>query len=158
MAQMVKNLPAKQEIQIWSLGQEDPLEKGVATHSSIFPWRIPWREEPGRLQSMELQRVGHDWATKYACMLYLESETKWGGWPSPATQQGVRSGLEFESLGLKFSALLTVAQRLPSGVSKATAFLSFCFIHVSSSLSELEAGLTRLMSSTRFCHDFWDLG
>ena len=48
MTQMVKNLPAIQETQVWSLGQEDPLEKGMATHSSILTWRIPWTEEPGR--------------------------------------------------------------------------------------------------------------
>ena len=47
----------------WSLGQEDPLEKEMATHSSTLAWRIPWREEPGRLQSMGSQRVGHDWVT-----------------------------------------------------------------------------------------------
>ena len=57
---MVKNLPAMQETQIFSLGQEDPLEKGMATHSSILAWRILWTEEPGRLQSMGLQRVRHD--------------------------------------------------------------------------------------------------
>ena len=60
VAQMVKNLPAMQETQIFSLGQEDPLEKGMATHSSILAWRILWTEEPGRLQSMGLQRVRHD--------------------------------------------------------------------------------------------------
>jgi len=54
---MVKNLPAVQETQVQSLGWEDPLEKGVATHSSILAWRIPWTEEPGGLQSMELQTV-----------------------------------------------------------------------------------------------------
>ena len=57
---MVKNLPAMQEIQVRSLGQEDPLENGMATHSSILAWKIPWTEEPGRLQSMGSQRVGHD--------------------------------------------------------------------------------------------------
>ena len=51
MAQMVKNLPAMQETQVQSLGWEDPLEKGMATHSSILAWRIPWTEEPDRLQS-----------------------------------------------------------------------------------------------------------
>ena len=56
MAQMVKNPPAMQEIQVQSLGQEDPLEKRMATHSSILAWRIPWTEEPGELQSMESQR------------------------------------------------------------------------------------------------------
>ena len=52
VAQMVKNLPATQETQVPSLGQEDPLQKGIATYSSIFAWRIPWTEEPGSLQSM----------------------------------------------------------------------------------------------------------
>ena len=57
---MVKNLPAMQETQLQSLGWEDPLEKGMATHSNILTWRIPWTEKPGGLQSMGLQRVGHD--------------------------------------------------------------------------------------------------
>ena len=57
MARTVKNLPAMQETLVQSLGQEDPLEKGMATHSSILAWRIPWTEEPGGLQSMGLQRV-----------------------------------------------------------------------------------------------------
>ena len=57
MVRMVKNLPAVQETWIRSLGWEDSLEKGLATHSSILAWIIPWTEEPGRLQSMELQRV-----------------------------------------------------------------------------------------------------
>ena len=60
VAQLVKNLPAMQETQVQSLGQEDPLEKGMVTHSSILAWRIPWMEEPGRLQSMRSQRVRHD--------------------------------------------------------------------------------------------------
>ena len=59
VAQMVKNLPAMQETQVRSLGQEDPLEKGTATHSSILAWKIPWTEEPGRLQSTGLLRVRH---------------------------------------------------------------------------------------------------
>ena len=59
-AQMVKNLPAVQETWVRSLGWEDPLEKGMATHSSILAWRIPWTEDPGKLQSMESQRVRHD--------------------------------------------------------------------------------------------------
>ena len=59
MAQMVKNLPAMQETRVRALGREDPLEKGMATHSSILAWRIPWTEEPGGLQSMVLQRVRH---------------------------------------------------------------------------------------------------
>ena len=60
MTQMVKNLPAMRETQVQSLGQEDLLEKEMATHSSILAWRIPWTVEPGRLQSMGSQRVRHD--------------------------------------------------------------------------------------------------
>ena len=60
MAQTVKNLPAMQETWVRSLGSEDPLEEGTATHSSILAWRIPWTEEPGGLQSIGSQRVGHD--------------------------------------------------------------------------------------------------
>ena len=60
MAQLVKNLPATWETWVRSLGWEDSLEKGKATHSSILAWRIPWTEEPGRLQSMGSQRVGYD--------------------------------------------------------------------------------------------------
>ena len=54
-----------QEMWVWSLGLKDPQKEGMATHSSILAWRIPWTEEPGGLQSMGLQRVGHDWATKH---------------------------------------------------------------------------------------------
>ena len=63
VAQLVKNPPAMWEAWIWSLGGEDPLENGTATHSSILAWRIPWTEEPGKLQSLGSLRVGHDWAT-----------------------------------------------------------------------------------------------
>ena len=64
MTQLVKNLPAMPKIQVRSLGWEDLLEKEMATHSSILAWRIPWTEEPGGLQSMGSQRVGHDYVTK----------------------------------------------------------------------------------------------
>ena len=57
---MVKNLPAMQETQVQSLGQEDPLEKGMATHSSVLAWRITWTVESSGIQFMESQRVGHD--------------------------------------------------------------------------------------------------
>ena len=60
VAQLVKSLPAMQETWVWSLDWKDPLEKETAIHSSILAWRIPWTEEPGGLQSMGLQRVGHD--------------------------------------------------------------------------------------------------
>ena len=60
VAQRLKRLPARRETRVQSLGWEDPLEKEMATHSSILAWRIPWTEEPGRLQSTGSQRVGHD--------------------------------------------------------------------------------------------------
>ena len=69
---MVKNPPAMQETQVQSLGQEDPLEKETATHSSILDWEIPWTEEPGGLQSMRSQRVGHDLATKQWQPVFLQ--------------------------------------------------------------------------------------
>ena len=70
VAQRLKHLPGMRETRVWSLGREDPLEKEMATHSSILAWRIPWREEPGRLQSMGSQRVGHDWETSLHRYLY----------------------------------------------------------------------------------------
>ena len=60
VAQTVKRLPTMRETRVRSLGREDPLEKAMATHSSTLAWKIPWTEEPGRLQSMGSQRVGHD--------------------------------------------------------------------------------------------------
>ena len=60
VAQMAKHLPVVRETWVRSLGREDPLEKGIATHSSILAWKIPWTEEPGGLQSMGSQRVGHN--------------------------------------------------------------------------------------------------
>ena len=66
VAQTVKNLPAMQETQVPSLGQDAPLEKVMATYSSILAWRIPWTGEPGRLQSMGSQRAGHNSVTKHS--------------------------------------------------------------------------------------------
>ena len=63
VAQTVKNPPAMQKIWVQSLGWEDPLDKGMATYSSIVVWRLTWTKEPGRLQFMGLQRVRHDWVT-----------------------------------------------------------------------------------------------
>ena len=62
MAQTVKHLPVIRKTQVRSLGLEDPLEKEMATHSSTLAWKIPWTEEPGRLQSMGSQRVRHDFS------------------------------------------------------------------------------------------------
>ena len=72
VAQRLKHLPVMWETQVWSLGQEDPVEKEMATHSSVLAWRIPWTEEAGRLQSTGSQRVRHDWAASlshwYICI------------------------------------------------------------------------------------------
>ena len=73
---MVKNPPAMPKTQVQSLGQEDPLEKGMATHSSILAWRIPWAEEPGRLQSMVSQSVGHDTDKLFFMNLEIRGHSK----------------------------------------------------------------------------------
>ena len=75
VAQMIKRLPAMQETRVQSLGWEDPLEKEMATLSSILAWRIPWTEEPGRLQSTGSQRVGHNWATFTFTMWFHQEAT-----------------------------------------------------------------------------------
>ena len=74
MAQTVKRLPTIWETRFQSLGGEDPLEKEMATHSNIFAWKIPWTEEPGRLQSMGSQRVGHDWAISLSLFTFFHFE------------------------------------------------------------------------------------
>ena len=66
---MVKNAPAVQEMQVQSLGRNDPLVKEMAIYSSTFAWEIQWSEEPGELQSIGLQRVGHTCATEHTCIL-----------------------------------------------------------------------------------------
>ena len=84
VAQQVRNLPTMQETQetgVWSLGREDPLEEGIATHSSNLAWRIPQTEEPGRLQSIGLQRVSHNWACFCLCVCISAQF-----WASPVTK------------------------------------------------------------------------
>ena len=68
---MVKNLPVMQETGVWSLSWEDPLEKAMGPHSSTLAWKIPWVEEPGRLQSMESLRVRHDWVTSLSLFTFM---------------------------------------------------------------------------------------
>ena len=70
VAQTVKRLSTMQQTWVRSLGREDPLQKEMASHSSTIAWKIPWTEEPDRLQSMGSQRVGHDWATSLSCSRY----------------------------------------------------------------------------------------
>jgi len=74
VAQTVKHLPAMRGTQVRSLGQEDPLQKEMPTHSSTLAWKIPWMEEPGGLQSMWSQRVGHDSVTSLSLTLWLKME------------------------------------------------------------------------------------
>ena len=88
VAQMVKNLPATWETRVQSLGQEDPPEKGMATHSSILAWRIPWREEPGGLQSMGLQRVGHNRATSTTTLRWKTGPVGSSEVHGPSSQTG----------------------------------------------------------------------
>ena len=73
----VKNVPAMQEIWVWSLGWEDPLEKEMAIHSSTIAWKIPWTEEPGRLQSTGSQRVGRDWMTSLSLWAFFGIAFLW---------------------------------------------------------------------------------
>ena len=76
MAQTVKRLPTRRETRFQSLGGEDPLEKEMATHSRIPAWKIPWTEEPGRLQSMGSQRVRHNWATSLSLSFFRRMTNK----------------------------------------------------------------------------------
>ena len=82
VAHMVKNPPATRETWVWSLGWEDPLEEGMAPHSSILARKIPWTEEPGGLQSMGSLRVGHNWATSLSLFTFMHWRRKWQ--PAPA--------------------------------------------------------------------------
>ena len=76
--QMVKHLSTMRETRVWSLGQEDRLEKEMATYSSTLAWKIPWMEEPGWLQSMGSQRVGHDWVSSLSFSRHWSSgPTRW---------------------------------------------------------------------------------
>ena len=116
VAQMVKNQRVMQETWVQSLGQEDPLEKGMATHSSILAWRIPWTGEPARLQSMRSQWVRHNWATN--------THTQFGCCPFPPVtlerfQVSVRKGV---FLGVVRSCSPPDVQILP--VHKASVFHS----------------------------------
>ena len=90
VAQRLKRLSGMQETQVWSLGWEDPLEKEMAPHSSTLAWRISWREEPGRLQSMKSQRVGHDWANSLSLFIFMHWRRKWQ--PTPVFLPGESQG------------------------------------------------------------------
>ena len=100
MAQMVNNLSAIQETRVRSLGQEDSLEKGMATHSNILACRIPWTEKSGRLQPLESQSLGHDWATNAHTTREDHLDSLFSGHQSSKRRQSNRlmfSQLEWES-------------------------------------------------------------
>ena len=90
VAQRVKNVRAMQEMQVQSLGLEDPLEKGMTTHSSILAWKISWTEEPGGLQSMGSLRVRHDWTILLSLFTFMHWRRKWQ--PTPAFLPGESQG------------------------------------------------------------------
>ena len=90
VAQRLKRLPEMQETRVQSLSREDPLEKEMAPHSSILAWRIPWREEPGRPQSMGSQIVRHYWATSLSLFSFMHWRRKWQ--PTPVFLPGESQG------------------------------------------------------------------
>ena len=103
MAQMVKNLSTVQETWVQFLGWKDPLEKGMTTHSSILAWRIPWTEEPGRLQSMGLKRGRHNWVT------FIYIHTLMTGWLcSEKCRATIPNWLQLEQLCFAFPKPLKV--------------------------------------------------
>ena len=91
-ARTVKCLPTMWETRVQSLGREDPLEKGMATHSSILAWKIPWMEEPGSIQFMGLQRVRHNWAT--SLFNFTPRQEYWSGVPFPSPGDLPNPGIE----------------------------------------------------------------
>ena len=112
-----------QETRVRSLGWEDPLEKEMAVHFSTIAWKIPWTEEPGRLQSMGLQKVGYDWATSLSLSIFKSYEKEhnkgiWGEWQDIVTLVKVvrigirwRGGLRKELGNKKFSYLRSEKER-----------------------------------------------
>ena len=96
VAQLVKNLPAVSKMWVQSLGWGDPLEEGMATHSSILAWGIPWTEEPGGLQFMELGTVGHDWTTQPSTCSRLLCVSLW---PQHSTMANITVWFFFFALG-----------------------------------------------------------
>ena len=107
VAQMVNNSPAMQEIQVWFVGQEDPLKEGMSSHSSILAWRIPWIEEPGWPRFMGSQRLGHDWRLTLSLSAWLPSLLMA---PHPWLEGGV-DGLGKEGIASSHRALFSVHLR-----------------------------------------------
>ena len=127
VTQMVKNLPAVQKIWVWSLGQEDPLEKRMTTHSGILAWEIPWTEEYCGLQSTGLQRVGQDWvANTFAFSATFTTDALWDLWkwklyyvspqyPSTQHNSHLEESLSISALGIRRYELQINSKLQPSG-------------------------------------------
>ena len=131
VAQTITNLPAMQGTWAWSLGQGDLLEKGMATHSSILAWRIPWTEKPCGLQSMGLQRVIHDWMTNTSTFHFFMFFFLFPG-SFPATYKLTKISFILKTKSLEFMLLF-----------QAIAWFLFSF-----STQHLETGLLYLLSLT----------
>jgi len=151
VAHKVKNLLAKRETQVWTLGLEDPLEKEMATRSSILAWRIPWTEEPGGLHSMGWQRVRHDWVSnnKVTFIIYL----MWG-FPGGAQFNSVHFSLSVVSDSLRPHELQHTRPPCPSptpGVHTNSRPLSrWCHPAISSSVVPFSSCPQSLPASESF--------
>ena len=122
VAQTVKRLSTMWETQVQSLGWEDPLEKEMAIHSSTIAWKIPWTEDPGRLQSMGSQRVGHDWATSLSLSPALQRPGRHKTWCLSVDSQRNISEQNWERMWPRHLNNLT-------GISNL--FVNFSLIHSS---------------------------
>ena len=128
VAPRLKHLPAMQETRVRSLSWDDPLEKEMATHSSILAWRIPWTEEPGRLQSMGSQRVGHDWATSLSLSLVIQ-------WIHIRTAKGLGRGKaktttkNVLAIWDPLRLLMSFRMHFPISTKSATGVLTDCWIY-----------------------------
>ena len=123
----MKNLPAMGETQVWFLGLEDPLEKGMATYSSILAWRIPWTEEPGELQSIGSQRVRHDWETNIHTHTQRTRYLKLMNWALFCVWEDARVGAHWNhSFDMHLSYLGPVSWVFTSWVSSGFTLGSGC--------------------------------
>ena len=131
VAQRLKCLPAMRETWVQSLGWEDPLEKEMATHSSILAWRIPWTEEPGGLQSTGSQRVGHDWALSLHFTFKEKASLPWQ-MRTTITQGSFVYSILLPCLSVNLcNCVYRMSPWLPSHLNAWKVFLSFLGMHLS---------------------------
>ena len=133
VAQMVKHLPTMWETRVWSLGWEDPLEKEMATYSSILAWKIPWTEELGWLLSMESKRVGHNWVTSLSLSLYIlfilfmgfSRQEYWSGLPFLSPVDHILSPTDLGSFSFSILSFCLKFGKLSSGLRTGKGQFSF---------------------------------